>query len=127
MIASFSQKNAPSVLANHICCGWSPGICVGMDTGDYRKISDIRCAKSSNLIVSRLVLHLSLPNPLKPGVKSRLKMKFEQRWQAMLQLHLSDRQFCSLILQTWRYLFIISDGWICGEIGMFINLASFVL
>ena len=30
--------------------------------------------KSQNLNVSRLVLQLSLPNPLKPGVKSRMKM-----------------------------------------------------
>ena len=43
--------------------------------------------------VSRLVLQLSLPNPMKPGVKSRMKMYLEQRQQAMLQLHLSDRQF----------------------------------
>ena len=27
-----------------------------------------------NLTVSRLVLQVSLPNPLKPGVKSRMKM-----------------------------------------------------
>ena len=40
----------------------------------YRKISNIRCTKSPNLIVSRLVLQLSLPNPMKPGVKSRLKI-----------------------------------------------------
>ena len=74
MIASYSQKNAPSILANHIHCGWSAGICVGMDTGDYRKISNLRCAKSSNLIVSRLILHLFLSNPMKPGVKSRMEM-----------------------------------------------------
>ena len=30
--------------------------------------------KSQNLDVSRLVLQLSLSNPLKPGVKSRMKM-----------------------------------------------------
>ena len=40
----------------------------------YRKISDIRRTKSQNLNVSRLVLQLSLPNPMKPGVKSRMKM-----------------------------------------------------
>ena len=37
---------------------------------DYRKISNIRLAKSPNLDVSRLVV----PNPMKPGVKSRMKM-----------------------------------------------------
>ena len=40
----------------------------------YRKISNIRRTESPNLNVSRLVLQLSLPNPMKPGVKSRMKM-----------------------------------------------------
>ena len=35
----------------------------------YRKISNIRCTKFSNLNVSRFVLQLSLPNLMKPGVK----------------------------------------------------------
>ena len=49
--------------------------------------------ESQNLNVSRLVLQLSLPNPLKPGVKLRIKLKFEQHREVMLQLHLSDQQF----------------------------------
>ena len=40
----------------------------------YRQIFDIRRTKSQDLNVSRLVLRLSLPNPLKPRVKSRMKM-----------------------------------------------------
>ena len=40
----------------------------------YRKISNIRRNKSSNLNASPLVVQLSLPNPMKPGVKSRMKM-----------------------------------------------------
>ena len=40
----------------------------------YRKISNIRCTKSQNLNDSHPVLKLSLPNPLEPGVKSRMKM-----------------------------------------------------
>ena len=40
---------------------------------DYRKISNISRTKSPNLDVFRLVLQLSLPNPMKPGVKSRMK------------------------------------------------------
>ena len=40
----------------------------------YCKISNIRCIKSENLNDSRLLLQLSLPNPLKPGVKTRMKM-----------------------------------------------------
>ena len=37
-------------------------------------------------------MKLPLPNPLKPGVKSRMKMQLEQHRQAMLQLYLSDQQ-----------------------------------
>ena len=40
----------------------------------YRKVSNIRRTKSQNLNDSHLVLKSSLPNPLKPGVKSRMKM-----------------------------------------------------
>ena len=38
----------------------------------YHKTSNIRCTKSQNLNDSRLVLQLSLPNLLKPGVKWRM-------------------------------------------------------
>ena len=47
---------------------------VGTFSKNYRKISNIRRTKSQNLNDSRLVLQLSLSNPLKPGVKSRMKM-----------------------------------------------------
>ena len=40
----------------------------------YRKISNIRCTNFTNLNVFRLTLLLSLPNPMKPGVKLRMKM-----------------------------------------------------
>ena len=40
----------------------------------YGKISNIRRIKSPDLNVSCLVLQLSLPNPMNPGVKSRMKM-----------------------------------------------------
>ena len=36
--------------------------------------ANINHTKSQNLNISRLVLQLFLPNPLKPGVKSRMKM-----------------------------------------------------
>ena len=61
------------------------------------KISSISRTKFQNLNDSRLVLQLSLPNPLKPDVKSRMKMQLEQRRQAMLQLHLGDQQFYCLL------------------------------
>ena len=63
----------------------------------YRKTSSISRAKSQNLNVSCILLQLSLLNPLKPGVKLRMKMQLEQRWQAMLQLHLSYQQFYCLL------------------------------
>ena len=41
---------------------------------EYRKTSSISRTKSPNLNVSCLALQLSLPNPLKPGIKLRMKM-----------------------------------------------------
>ena len=40
----------------------------------YRKVSNIRRTKCQNLNESRLALQLSVPNPLKPSVKSIMKM-----------------------------------------------------
>ena len=40
----------------------------------YRKTSSKNRTKSQNLNVSHFVLQLSLPNPLKPNVKLRMKM-----------------------------------------------------
>ena len=40
----------------------------------HRKVSDIRCTKCQNLNESHLILQLSVPNPLKPSVKSIMKM-----------------------------------------------------
>ena len=44
------------------------------DKLNYRKISHIRHTNSQNFTDSRLVLQLPLPNPLKPGIKSRMKI-----------------------------------------------------
>ena len=41
---------------------------------EYRQVSSIRRTKPQHLKDSRTVLRLSLPNPLKPDVKSRMKM-----------------------------------------------------
>ena len=40
----------------------------------YRQVSNISRTESQHLKDSRTVLWLSLPNPLKPDVKSRMKM-----------------------------------------------------
>ena len=60
---------------------------------NYRKISNISWTKCQNLNFPHPVLQLSLLNPLKSGVMSRMKMQLEQLRQAMLQLHLRDQQF----------------------------------
>ena len=59
----------------------------------YCQTSSIIHTRIAKLNAFRLVLKLSLSNLLKPHDKSRMKMKLEQRRQAMLQLHLSDQQF----------------------------------
>ena len=41
---------------------------------NYRQVSNIRRTKFQNLNVSRFVLQLSLPNPLKSDAESRMKM-----------------------------------------------------
>ena len=64
---------------------------------NYRKTSSISRTNSQNLNVSRLVLQLSDPYPLKPGVKSTMKIYLEQRRQAMVQLHLSNQQFYCIL------------------------------
>ena len=40
------------------------------DEQNYSQFSNIRCTQSTNINVSRLVLQLSMPNQLKPGVLS---------------------------------------------------------
>ena len=57
---------------------------------DCRQTFDIRRTKCQNLNVSRLVLELSLRNPLKPCAKSGMKMCLEQ--QALIELHLGYQQ-----------------------------------
>ena len=41
---------------------------------NYCKISNIGHTQNQTLNDSRLIMQLPLPNPLKPGVKSRMKM-----------------------------------------------------
>ena len=85
------------------CVHWRPSknISVAIDfiywIHMYRKPHNIWRTKSQNMNVARLVLRLSLCNLLKPGVKLRMKMQLEQRQQAMLQLHLSVKQFNGLL------------------------------
>ena len=41
---------------------------------DYRQFSNIRRTQSQNIKVSRIFSQFYLPNPLKPGVRLRVKM-----------------------------------------------------
>ena len=74
-------------------------------TETYHQISNISCTKSQNLNVSRLVLELSLPNPSKPGVKSRMKMLLEHRQHAPTTSEWSRILLpakVQLILEVWQ-------------------------
>ena len=48
--------------------------CIHLQLMTYRQVSNIIRTKSQHLKDSRTVLRLSLPNSLKPDVKSRMKM-----------------------------------------------------
>ena len=89
----------------------------------YRQTSNISRIISQNLNVSRPILQLSLPNPLKPGVKSIMKMFLEQRRQAMLQLHMSDQQIHCLLMCDlyWRF-----DGKLLFLVQILISTAVLV-
>ena len=78
--------NTRRKLGHHCAYRWpSTQLCYAISRhNNYHKISNISCTKSPNLIVSRLVLQLSLPNPMKPlcniGYPSEihLKLKFHE-------------------------------------------------
>ena len=57
-----------------LLCGVEPSYKNVFFSPKYCKISNIRHTKSQHLNDCCLVLHLSLPSPLKLGVKSRMKM-----------------------------------------------------
>ena len=83
---------------HHRVIAQSPSVCVIIiqcQTMTDHQTSNISHTKSPNFNVSCLLLQLSLPNPLKQGVKSRMKMELEQHRQAMLQLHLINQSIKS--------------------------------
>ena len=83
----------------------------------YRQLSNIRRTKSQNLNVSRLVLQLAVCITLKPGVKSRMKKQLEQRRQAMLQLHLSDKKIHCVLSATYiRDLTVLVESLTKGQV-----------
>ena len=80
-----------------------PGPCLEWDKKECRQTSSLSRTKSRGLNVSRILLQLSLPKPL----KSRMKMQLEQHRQAIRQLQLSDQQFQYLLR---CYLYYRIDG-----------------
>ena len=68
------------------------------DIFEYNQTSNIRRTISKNLNAFRHVLQVSLPNPLKPGVKSRIKMSLEQR------LHI---RYLTVHFLEWFFLYIV--------------------
>ena len=91
--------------SNYIHAVWTPCQTVGCN---YRKISNIRRTISPNLNVSRLVLQLSLRNPVKPGVKVENEdvvgaaptgaAPTTSEWSTILV-----PTKVRVILETWRY------------------------
>ena len=58
---AFNMLDAKAIVQGEWSIQW--------DIAIYPKTSDIRCTQSQNLNVSRLVLHLYLPKPLKLDVR----------------------------------------------------------
>ena len=99
---------------------WCPGVknrCLWLIVGQhYRKTSSISRTKSQSLNGSCILAQLSSFNPLKPGVKLRMKMQLEQRRQAMLQLHLSYQQFyCLLRCDLYKRFYGSSDNGLMAD------------
>ena len=67
------QFKRHALLGAVLCKVWTCSQ-VNVARPNYRQFSSIRRTQSQNINVSRLVLLLSLPNPLKPSVKLRMKM-----------------------------------------------------
>ena len=65
---SFEIQTFSDINVNHTVTTCLVGV------GIYRKTSGISRTKSQNLYISCLLLQWSLPNPLKPGVKLRMKI-----------------------------------------------------
>ena len=101
-----SIKNTKSVL---VACPSTAIRClrVSFTNGDCRQTSNISYAKSQTLNVSRLVLQLSLSNPLKSDIKLRMKdvvraaptgtVPITSKWSTVL---LPTK--VQLILEVWR-------------------------
>ena len=78
---------------------------MGCENEIYRNVSNIRRTKSQHLNVSRLVLQLSLPNRLKPGVENEDVVGAAPTGDAPTISELSTILLPTkvrLILETWR-------------------------
>ena len=68
------QVPEPTMTESPLIAGKSLTAGKSIPINEYRQVSNIRRTKSHHLRYSRIVLRLSLANPLKPDVKSRMKM-----------------------------------------------------
>ena len=66
----------------------------------YRRILYINRTKFPNLNASRLVLQLSLPSPLKPGVQVEN--------EDVVGAALTNAKVCQLVLEVWRQSILVN-------------------
>ena len=82
--------------------------------GKYRQFSDTTRTQSQNITVSRLVLRLSLPNPLKPSVRLRVKMKLGQRPRRCSNFIWVINNFIAYLGASYIRDFTVDKPWVHG-------------
>ena len=98
----------------------------GTSRHDHCQISDIICTESQNSNVSCLILQLSLPSPLKPGVNMvptdfKKCLNWLLSWKVLyFSICLENRQFSLINAWKWHFMGLKNNGprnWIC--VGFF--------
>ena len=97
--------------------------------------SNIKCTEYQNLNVSRLVLHVSLSNLLKPGITSRMKMLLEQLMFTCMHACVYFCVYALICVDACMYMctlmFITRDsqvilfspcGFVCVWLSMFVTM-----
>ena len=85
-----------------------------------RQTSKISGIKSQNVDVSRFVLQLSLPNPLKPGVKSRMKLNVVGAAPTGDAPIIS--QWSTILLSTKVWLILEMEGYVFDMVYIQMNM-----
>ena len=68
------RRRIPQAIVIGVMKGGTGMLCNSLSLYHYYQFSNIRRIQSQNINVSRLVVQLTLPNPLKPDVKLRMEM-----------------------------------------------------